>query len=222
MATAVRDDRGFTTLAELLAHLGDIPPDRVMSFPIPPGSASEADLLAMSRHPRRRIWELVDGALVEKAMGIRESLLAMALGSYLRDFVIPRNLGIVSGADGMMRLFEGLVRIPDVAFIAWASIPGRCVPQEPIPELAPDLAVEVLSEGNTVREMARKRREYFDAGVRLVWMIDPVERTVHVYTSSDVFVTLAVSESLDGGEVLPGFVLPLHELFGELDRRFEG
>jgi Uma2 family endonuclease len=222
VATAVRPNQEFATLAEILAQLGDVPPERVMGSPFPPGSATEADLLVMSHHPRRRIWELVDGVLVEKAMGIRESLLAMALGSYLRSFVMPRNLGLVSGADGMMRLFPGLVRIPDVAFIAWASIPGRCVPKEPIPELIPDLAVEVLSEGNTDREMSRKRREYFDAGVRLVWMIDPTERTVHTYTATDRYTTLGVGDVLDGGEVLPGFVLALHELFEELDRRAGG
>jgi Uma2 family endonuclease len=222
VATAVRSNHEFSTLAEMLAQLGDVPPERIMGSPFPPGSATEADLLAMSQHPRRRIWELVDGILVEKARGIRESLLAMALGSYLRSFVMPRNLGLISGADGMMRLFPGLIRIPDVAFVAWASIPGRCVPKEPIPDLVPDLAVEVLSEGNTDREMSRKRSEYFDAGVRLVWMIDPTERTVHVYTATDHFTALGVGDILDGGEVLPGFVLALDELFGVLDRRGGG
>jgi Uma2 family endonuclease len=86
--------------------------------------------------------------------------------SLLRAYVVPRNLGIVSGEASMMRLFPGLVRIPDVAFASWDRIPGGCVPSEPIPNLVPDLAVEILSASNTAQEMSLKRPEYFAAGVR--------------------------------------------------------
>ncbi len=205
------------TLADLLADLGDIDPARVVADPAP-GTATEADLLALSDHTGR-LYELVDGTLVEKAVGFRESILAFALGGILRAFVIPRNLGLVSGPDDTMRLFPGLVRMPDVAFISWDRFPDRRVPEEPIPSLAPDLAIEVLSASNTPKEMARKRREYFQVGVRLVWMVDRKTRTVAVYTSPDQFVTLDESQALDGGAVLPGFALPLRDLFVELDRR---
>src|SRR4029453_3829595 len=110
---------------------------------------------------------LVDGVLVEKAMGLRESYLAIVLSTILWNFVQLRNLGVVTGEAGMMRLMAGLVRIPDVAFISWTRLPHQCVPTEPVPDLAPDLAVEVLSAGNTSGEMARKRQEYFAAGVHL-------------------------------------------------------
>jgi hypothetical protein len=83
----------------------------------------------------------------------------------------------------MMRLGTGLVRIPDVSFISWDRMPGRQIPARPIPDLVPDLAVEVLSEGNTDKEMERKRGEFFRAGVRLAWFIDPVDRTAVVYTA---------------------------------------
>ena len=83
----------------------------------------------------------------------------------------------------MMRIAPGLVRIPDVSFICWDRLPGRESPREPIPDLAPDLAVEVLSEGNTKAEMARKVREYFEAGVKLVWLIDPKKRTARVFST---------------------------------------
>ena len=92
-------------------------------------------------------------------------------------YLDENDLGVCVGADGMMRIAPGLVRIPDVSFIAWDKLPGRESPKEPIPDLAPDLAVEVLSEGNTKAEMARKVREYFEAGVILVWLIDPKKRT---------------------------------------------
>ena len=113
----------------------------------------------------------------------------------------------------------GLVRLPDVAFVSWDRLPERRVPDEPIPNVVPDLAVEVLSASNTAKEMARKRGEYFRAGVRLVWEIDPRARTARVYTSESSFTDLAVNDTLDGGTVLPGFTLPLAQLFAELDRR---
>lgn len=205
------------TLADLLADLGDIDPARVVADPAP-GTATEADLLALSDHTGR-LYELVDGTLVEKAVGFRESILAFALGGILRAFVIPRNLGLVSGPDGTMRLFPGLVRMPDVAFISWDRFPDRRVPEEPIPNLAPDLAIEVLSASNTPREMSRKRREYFQAGVRLVWRVDPEARTVTVYTAPVQSITLDGSQTLDGGAVLPDLALPLRDLFAELDRQ---
>jgi Uma2 family endonuclease len=112
----------------------------------------------------------------------------------------------------------GLVRLPDVGFVSWDRLPGRRVPDEPIPNVVPDLAVEVLSPSNTAREMSRKRGEYFRAGVRLVWEIDPRTRTARVYTSETVFTDLTAGDELDGDPVLPGFRLPLAVLFAELDR----
>ena len=121
------------------------------------------------------------------------------------SYVDENDLGVCVGADGMMRIAPGLVRIPDVSFIAWESLPGRESPKEPIPDLAPDLAVEVLSEGNTKGEMARKVREYFEAGVILVWLIDPKKRTARVFSAVDKSVLVRADQSLDGGDVLPGF-----------------
>ncbi|HKM52429.1 MAG TPA: Uma2 family endonuclease [Isosphaeraceae bacterium] len=216
MTAAVVSPPDLRTLADLLVQLGDISPARVLLRPRP-GDATEEDLLELLKQ-KRGLYELVDGVLVEKGMGIRESLLAVALAGVLRAFVLPRNLGIVCGADGMLRLFPGLVRGPDVAFISWGRIPTRRVPTEPVPELAPDLAVEVLSDCNTPREMARKRREYFDAGVTLVWQVDPNARTVAVYTAPEQATVLNEAQTLDGGTVLPGFTLLLRDLFGELDR----
>jgi Uma2 family endonuclease len=206
------------TLADLLARLGDVPAQRVRLGSGPYGRATEADVLALRRAPERRLFELVDGVLVEKAMGYRESLLAIFLGGVLNDFVLARNLGLVTGADGMMRLFPGLIRIPDVAFAAWERFPNRQVPKEPIPDLSPDLAVEILSRSNTEKEMALKRKDYFESGSRLVWIIDPADRTAHVYTAIDQSIALDESGTLDGADVLPGFSLSLRDLFAMLDR----
>jgi Uma2 family endonuclease len=80
------------------------------------------------------------------------------------------------------------------------------------------LVVEVLSPGNTSAEMARKRGEYFRSGVKLLWEIDSRARTVRVYTSETSFADLTAADSLDGRDVLPGFTLPVANLFAELDR----
>ena len=205
------------TLADLLGGLGDIPLDRVRLRPAL-GTATEADVIDLGSRVKR-LCELVDGVLVEKAMGFVESSLAGLILELLRGFVIPRNLGIVLGADGMMRLRPGLVRIPDVSYLSWARFPDGRYPIRALPEVAPDLAVEVLSESNTRAEMQRKRREYFEAGVRLVWEVDHPARTVTVFAAPEDSTTLAGDDVLDGGEVLPGFRVPLGEIFGELDRQ---
>ena len=204
------------TLQDLVERLGNIPLSRVRLDP-PPGLATEADVLE-AEQKQNKLCELVDGVLVEKAMGYRESLLAVLLGHFLLEFVAPRNLGLVSGPDGSVRLFPGLVRVPDVAFATWDRFPDRQIPKEPIPTLAPDLVVEMLSESNTKAEMLRKRGEYFSSGVRLIWEIDPEPRMVTVYTPDGGVTMLDCSQTLDGADVLPGFSLTLSELFSKLEQ----
>jgi Uma2 family endonuclease len=201
------------TLADLLERFGAIPAARIRYDP-PPGTATEQDVIRLEAR-ENRLFELVDGVLVEKAMGFYESFLAMRLARFLLAFVERHALGIVAGADGMLRLAPGLVRIPDVSFVSWDRLPQRRVPRQPIPELVPDLAVEVLSEGNTRREMEQKLREYFSAGVRLVWYVAPPLQEVHMYTAPDQREILSADHTLHGGEVLPEFTLPVRQLFAE-------
>ena len=165
----------MATIGDLLKRLGDIPARRVRLHPTP-GTATEKDVIEILDREKRPC-ELVEGTLVEKPVGFEESDIACLLITALNNFVRPRKLGIVTGESGTMRLFQGLVRIPDVAFISWDRFPNRKKPKEPIPELAPDLAIEVLSKSNTKAEMNRKLGEYFAAGVRLVWIVDPRKRT---------------------------------------------
>ena len=116
-------------------------------------------------------------------------------------------LGIVLGADGTIRLNPKLVRIPDVAFFSRERLPGGRLPAEAIPLLVPDLAVEVLSPSNTAAEMDQKLRDYFAAGVRLVWSLDPRMRRVSVYEAVDRGTHLDETGTHDGGVVLPGLTL---------------
>jgi Uma2 family endonuclease len=203
--------------AELLEQLGDISPERIRLRPAP-GTAKERHVVEINDRTNR-LFELVDGVLVEKAMGALSSLLASALGHLLWSFVEKDDLGVVLGADGFTRLGPRLVRIPDVSFISWDRIPSGQFPKKPIPDIVPDLAVEVLSESNTAKEIARKLREYFAAGVRLAWVIDPESRTIDVYTSPRHFRRLRNGQTLDGGSVLPGFKLPLRSFFARTSRR---
>ncbi len=202
------------TVAELLRKLGGIPAKRVLLEPLP-GTATEKDVLAVERR-EGRLCELVDGVLVEKAMGYEESFLAMRLGYLLQRFLEKHDLGILAGADGTLRLLPGLVRIPDISFVSWDQLPKRRLPKKPIPDLHPDLAIEVLSLSNTKREMERKVREYFFSGTRLVWLVDPRKRNVCVYTAPDQSHLVTEDQTLDGGDVLPGLHLPLREVFAKL------
>jgi Uma2 family endonuclease len=205
-------DRSTKTLADLLQALGSIPPSRIPAVPHP-GSATEQDILR-NLAGEKRLYELVDGVLVEKPMGYYESLLAGILIRLMGSYVEEHDLGFVLGEAGTLRLAPGLVRIPDVSFISWSHFPSRRLPRDPIPDLAPDLAVEVISESNTEAEMSRKLREYFDAGTRVVWLAYPDARSVRVYSDVTTFTELAESDTLDGGGVVPGFTLPVADWFG--------
>lgn len=217
MATATEPTSTTSSFAAILERLGGIDPARVRVLGgLRP--ATEDDLIRENQR-REALYELVDGLLVEKGMGYNESGLALALAVALRLFIRPRKLGLLTGADGMMRLFPGQVRMPDLAFASWDRMPGRRRPTGGIAGFAPDLAIEILSRSNTKAELARKREDYFAAGVRLVWEFDPVQRTVAVYEAPEDPMILDATMTLDGGEVLPGFVLSLAELFAELDEQ---
>ncbi|MGD0540363.1 MAG: Uma2 family endonuclease [Tepidisphaeraceae bacterium] len=201
----------YRTAADWWDALGKVPFDRIVFDP-PPGTATEKDVTRLDVH-EDRLCELIDGTLVEKTMGFDESLIAMRIAQLLLNFVMPRKLGIVSGPDGMMRIIPERIRIPDVAFVSFDRLPGRKTPGVPIPDLAPDLAVEVLSESNTPQEMQIKLAEYFAAGVRLVWYVDLPTRSVRAYTSADQVQQLSGDAVLSGGSVLPGFEIPVSSLF---------
>ncbi len=204
-----------SSLAEQLQEFGGIAADRVRLTPAP-GSATIDDLVRANASSKP-LCELIDQTLVEKAMGYEASVVAAAIARILGNFVAAQRLGLVSGPDGMFQLLTSSVRGPDVAYVSRERLPGGKFPSEAFPALAPDLAVEVLSPGNTKGEMSRKRIEYFHSGVRLVWMVDCVDRSVAVYTSPSEVRVLTADDTLDGGNVLPGFTSPIADLFADLD-----
>ena len=220
MATVSFPQAAEATLADVVNQLGEISLERIRANP-PPGTATERDLIAALEAPRKRICELVDGVLVEKPVGTTEAVIAGLIVHWLWDFLEAQDLGVVIPADGPLRLWVGLVRVPDVSFVSWERLPGGEFPDEPIAGLVPNLAVEVLSPSHTKKEMNRKVEEYFRAGVQLVWLIDPKTQTAQAYTSPQRVRRIGKDHALDGGKVLPGFVLPLKKLFARAKRRGE-
>jgi Uma2 family endonuclease len=198
-------------LADLQAHLGDVPAERIRLTP-PPGCATEADVVQLQEAEGARC-ELIDGVLVEKTVGAYESALAFALGSMIKAFVRARDLGVVFGEQGAVRTVASQVRMPDVCYVSRDRFPGGRIPRHKVIPVAPDLAIEILSEGNTRQEMDRKLAEYFQAGTRLVWYIDPEQRTARAFTSQNQFTNLGEDDVLDGGDVLPGFRVRLGDVF---------
>jgi Uma2 family endonuclease len=204
------------TVADLYRRFGPIPFERIRQNP-PPGCGTVDDVVRLDDH-EDRLCELVDGILVQKTGGFKESVIAARVGSLLVQFVKLKGLGVVAGAGGTIQLKPNLVRIPDASFTSWERLPGGEVPKEPVPLLIPDLAVEVISPDNTRKEMGEKLRDYFEVGVRLVWFVRPKSRVVDVYTAIDYFTRLTASMRLDGGDVLPGFSVVVGELF-EMPKR---
>jgi Uma2 family endonuclease len=206
-------------IAEWLRSLGNVPLNRIVMDPLP-GTATERDLLVLVERDKRLV-ELIDGTLVEKPVGYYESLIAGWLITALNNFVLPRNLGFVSGEAGMMKMVSGRVRMPDVAFVSIDALPAGQIPDEPVPTLSPTIAAEVLSDTNTVWEIRQKLFEYFESGTRLAWIIDPVKRTVSVYTtySTQPARVLTDEDVLDGGDVLPGFSVTVADLLRVAPRK---
>lgn len=206
----------WATAADMLRHFGGIAPERVCFTPMP-GTATEKDLLRVNDQ-KEKIYELIDGTLVEKVMGCGEGGLALDIAYLLRRFLEDNDLGDLYGPDSTMRILPGQIRIPDISFIRWENLPNRQRLTENVPTITPTLAIEILSEGNTASEMTRKRKEYFFAGTQLVWEVDPRTRTIDVYTSPDEKVTFTEDDTLDGGNTLPGLNLAVREVFARVPR----
>lgn len=212
--------RPRVTVADVLRRLGEIPADRVRFDPVP-GQATLEDLMRANEQRTGPTWEWVDGTLVEKAMGFHESWLAMIIAGELFAYLKTNDRGIISGPDGVMKILPDIGRAPDVAFIPWEKLKDGKPParDDKVPAIVPDLVIEVLRASNTPAEMARKRDEYFRAGVKLVWEIEPASRSANVFTGPNTVAPVPADGALDGEPVLPDFTLSLRDLFARADRR---
>ena len=150
-------------------------------------------------------------------MGFEESRLAAELGRFTSGLDLEKSdLGVCVGADGMMRIAPGLVRIPDLSFITWDRLPGRESPQEPILDSKRlTWPWKCSARATPSQRWPARSGNTLAAGVVLVWLIDPKKRTARVYSTVEKSTLIRADQSLDGGLVLPGFVLRLSDL---LDR----
>src|SRR5918993_5558175 len=160
-------------------------------------------------------WELIDGEPVEMTPSADESssIGAMILG-FLAQYVREHHLGRLYGADGGFVLFPDrpTVRVPDAAFVRADRAPqGEA--RKSFPRLAPDLVVEVLSPSDRASEVVAKLEMYQEAGVPLIWLVDPDAVTVTVIAVGMSTRVLRSGDTLDGGDVLPGFTVPVVEIF---------
>lgn len=159
--------------------------------------------------------ELVRGSLVREPPATAEhGSLVARLAVRLGGFVERTGLGMVTTDAGFVLATDpDTVRAPDLAFVARERIPAPGTAGAYWP-LAPDLAVEILSPSDTASEIREKVLDYLDAGSRMVWILDPRRRTVAVYRSSREIRILGAGEELTGEDVVPGFSVPVDELFG--------
>ena len=159
--------------------------------------------------------ELVDGEVVEMptAGGIHVAIM-LHIFDMLRPFIREHNLGrIYPDSFGYLLLRDpDVLRIPDISFITFDRLPEDWPPVA-YSEVVPDLVVEIVFPGNSAAEMRRRTRDYVDAGVSLIWIAWPEDRSVSVYAGSLIPVELESDDILDGGDVLPGFSIAVAELF---------
>ncbi len=161
-------------------------------------------------------YELVDGQLVEKPVSVLSGLVGGILFGLLASHCLANRLGLVWPADTSFQCFSDApnkVRKPDTAFIRHARITQEHVLTEGHCPVAPDLAVEVVSPNEEVYELDQKVQEYLNAGVRLVWVVNPDVRTVHVYRADGTTALLKEKDELDGEDVVPGFRVPVRGIF---------
>ena len=171
------------------------------------------ELLRLSTTERR--LELVKGELFEMPpAGGRHGSVAMSVGALLHAHVRANQLGEVFAAETgfILRRDPDTVRAPDASFVAKDRLPAGDLPIGYL-DLAPDLAVEVVSPGDTNREVEEKVLDWLRSGVNLVWVIYPANRSATVYRSMDDVQELSEDDSLDGEQVVPGFTCSVGDLF---------
>lgn len=159
--------------------------------------------------------ELVRGRVVrEPPPGAEHGHVGLTLVASLLQHVREHDLGLVASLETGFVVEERppTVRAPDVAFISRDRLPSGGIPTG-YWRLAPDLAVEVVSPSDRADAVEVKALDYLRCGVREVWVIHPRSRTVSVYRSPTDVEALTATDHLDGADVVPGFRLPVAELF---------
>lgn len=178
------------------------------------GLMTADELLAMPDDDQHQ-YELVRGRLIcMSPSSSKPAIVAGNIGGEVRSFVKEHRLGICGGADWGFKITSNpdTVRAPDFSFVRAERVPPGGIPPGFWPG-APDFAVEVLSPSNSFTEIMEKVEDYLRAGTRLVWVVDPEKRKVTVLRPGRAPMLVGEDGELDGADVLPGFTLPLREIW---------
>jgi Uma2 family endonuclease len=185
----------------------------VIDPPTPTGGA-DADVL----------FEIVDGEYREiEWMGAYEGTLASYLVSLINALVVPKRIGLAtSEVLFALRDEPRLQRRPDVAFVSYDRWPEQPDAPGEAWDTVPDLAIEIVSPTNLAAEIDRKVGDYFETGVRQVWVLYPQTRRTYVFTSPTETTVFDAGDVISGGDVLPGFELRIDDLFAPLTKPAAG
>ena len=160
--------------------------------------------------------ELIRGELCETmSTGGKHGEAVMKTGILLGNFIMSRSLGRLAGSDSgvLLERDPDTVREPDIAYISAERLPLD-VEVSGYYEVIPDLVVEVISPGDSAREVMDKALMWLSFGARMVWAINPESRSVDVYRPGERTVTLTETHTLDGLDIIPGFTCPVADIFG--------
>ncbi|MBI4328190.1 MAG: Uma2 family endonuclease [Chloroflexi bacterium] len=172
---------------------------------------TDNELMSLPNDGRK--YELIEGELLMSPVGMTHSLICVELVALLTRFVQRKKIGAVFDSSMGFRLSRRLLLSPDVSYVSKARLKEIMVAPEKFLYGAPDLAVEVFSPSDTLDIIERKLDQYFHYGTRLAWVVDPQRRTVSVHALDAVTKLSRSSDTLGGGEVLPGFKCKLGRIF---------
>ena len=184
-------------------------------MPTVAASAKRMTAEEFARRPDTKGFELIDGVLLEKNMGALAALVQTYIGELLSAYCRKTGAGWVFGSEGGYRCFPDFpdqVRKPDVSFVSAKRMSVDQIPQG-YPSIAPDLAVEVSSPNDLVRELEPKAEQFLAAGVRQVWIVHPETRTVRILRPDGSDTRLHEGDEINGEDVLPGFSCRVDDFF---------
>jgi Uma2 family endonuclease len=174
------------------------------------GTATIDDLL---RTPKDgRIYELVDGEIIVSPAGMRHGEVVTKISLAIATYLDKNSIGKAYSPDTGIALPDGNIRCPDVTVVLNEKLPGGESP-DTFGELVPDFVVEVLSPGDSMKEVGRKIGEFLECGVPLVWLADPKHKTVTTYRSLSETKQYTLDDTITAEPILPGFSCPISKFF---------
>ncbi len=161
--------------------------------------------------------ELINGEIEMGNSGMEHGNITAYLCGLIELYSRPKKLGVTCDSSTAFSLKSGNKRSPDISFVSKDRLLGLKRLPKGYFQGSPDLAVEVISPNNTFEELHQKIVEYFENGCRLVWVINPDEKSILVYHKPQPDKLLQITDNLDGEDILPGFTLAVADLFIEWD-----